>query len=101
MREVFRPYFPAFEEFAAVSFSKFWFLGNFFSRQIGEKKLGGNFWKFVALPTPESLAAIGKNESDLNVKQSFQMPGKEMESEKVKLFFQYVGSEICDFHQRP
>ena len=29
------------------------------------------------------------------------MPGKEMESEKVKLFFQYVGSEICDFYQRP
>ena len=55
----------------------------------------------MALPTPESLAAIGKNESDLNVKQSFQMPGKEMESEKVKLFFQYVGSEICDFYQRP
>ena len=55
----------------------------------------------MALPTPESLAAIGKNESDLNVKQSFQMPGKEMESEKVKLFSQYVGSEICDFHQRP
>ena len=47
MREVFRPYFPAFEEFAAVSFSKFWFLGNFFSRQIGKKNfeaIFGSLW---------------------------------------------------------
>ena len=57
MREVFRPYFPAFEEFVAVSFSKFWFLGNFFSRQIGKKTLR----QFLEVCGPANARIFGCN----------------------------------------